>query len=225
MKIIALLGTPHGLKGSTARLLNLVLVGAEKCGAEHETIVLKGDNVKPCLGCDVCHKKGACAQKDEFEEIKGKILTADGLLLASPNYIFSVSAQFKAFMDRCCSVVHKLEFEGKYGASIVTSGGGDEEPIAEYMNHFLITTGATPIGRVWATMGTLPDGEFPPDLKQQAHDLGKSLVDAIQTKPEPDPAILTQMEAFKDRMKNLMQWRKAEWPHEYEYWRQNRGLE
>jgi hypothetical protein len=58
-------------------------------------------------------------------------------------------------MDRCCGVINCLEFEGKYGASIVTSGGGDEKPIADYMNHFLITTGIHPVGSVRATMGSL----------------------------------------------------------------------
>jgi multimeric flavodoxin WrbA len=83
------------------------------------------DKVLPCLACDTCHRKGRCAQNDEFESIKGKILEADGLVLASPNYIFSVSAQLKAFMDRCCGVVHCMAFEGKYGVSVVTSGGGE----------------------------------------------------------------------------------------------------
>ena len=60
--------------------------------------------------------------------IKAKIVGAEGLILASPNYINNVSAQMKGFMDRCCGVVHCLQFWGKYGVSVVTSGGdGDEQ--------------------------------------------------------------------------------------------------
>jgi multimeric flavodoxin WrbA len=40
MKIVALLGSPHGLKGNTARLLKIVLDGAKKEGARAETIML-----------------------------------------------------------------------------------------------------------------------------------------------------------------------------------------
>jgi multimeric flavodoxin WrbA len=223
LKIVSLVGSPHGEKGNTARLLGMVLEGARNNGATAETIVLKGDTVKPCLGCDTCHKKGGCVQKDAFEEIRGKIRQADGLILASPNYIFSVSAQLKAFMDRCCSVVHLMEFEGKYGASVVTSGGGDEPPIAEYMNHFLVTIGIRPVGAVWATMGTLIDDRFSDDIVKRARMLGQDLVTAWQNKTL-DPSIEQTMNAFRERMRQLMLWRKDQWPHEYEYWRTHRGL-
>lgn len=42
MKIISLLGSPHGLKGNTAKLLRHVLAGAESEGAQTEVVVLRG---------------------------------------------------------------------------------------------------------------------------------------------------------------------------------------
>jgi len=217
LKIISLVGSPHGLRGNTAGLLRVVLKGAEALGAQNETIVLKGDSVRPCRGCDTCHKKGRCVQKDDFESIKQKIHAADGLILASPNYIFSVSAQLKAFMDRCCGVIHCLAFEGKYGAAVVTSGGGDEAPVAEYMNHFLMTTGIMPVGAVWATMGTLTGDDFPRDIRERALSLGERLVNAWKNKERPADTAKA-MDAFHDRMKTLIQYRKEEWPYEYDYW-------
>lgn len=223
MKIISLVGSPHGLKGNTARLLSHVLEGAKAEGAKTETIVLAGINVLPCLACDTCHRKGRCPQKDEFESIKEKILEADGLVLASPNYIFSVSAQLKAFMDRCCGVVHCMGFEGKYGASVITSGGGDEEPIAQFMNHFLITAGVTPVGSLWATMGSIAGEDFPEGLKEQARDLGKRLVTFWKERIQV-PEVEEVRKSFKERMLNLMLYRKEDWPYEYEFWKKHRGL-
>jgi multimeric flavodoxin WrbA len=217
MKIISLIGSYHGLKGSTAKLLEKVVQGAETLGATNENIVLKGDSVLPCMGCDHCHRKGVCIQKDEFESIKEKIHAADGLILASPNYIFSVSAQLKAFMDRCCGIVHCLGFEGKYGASVVTSGGGDEPPIADYMNHFLITAGIVPVGGVWATMGAISGDELPSEIREKAFDLGRELVTAWKSKSRPSEVAET-MNAFRSRMETLMRYREKEWPYEYEYW-------
>jgi multimeric flavodoxin WrbA len=224
MKIINLLASPHGAKGNTARLLQIVSQGAESLGASVETIFLTGKNVLPCLGCDACHKKGKCVQRDEFNGIEQKILKADGLILASPNYIFNVSAQMKAFMDRCCGAVHCLLFEGKYGASVVTSGGGDESPIAESMNHFMLITGILPVGAVWATMGKILGDTFPEEIRNNAFELGKRLVLSWQDKaifPESEKIIAQ----FKERMGQLMRWRKEEWPYEYQYWRKHRGLE
>jgi multimeric flavodoxin WrbA len=223
MKIIALVGSPHGAKGNTAKLTRIVLQGAQQEGAQTETIYLPGKTVLPCLGCDYCHKKGRCAQKDAFPEIQQQIQAADGVVLGSPNYIFSVSAQMKAFMDRCSSMVHCLGFHGKYGASVVTSGGGDEEPIAEYLNHFLMITGIQSVGSVWATMGLIFGDDFPEDITRRAHDLGRRLVQAWRNQ-EAFPEIQEKMAAFKERMRQLMQYRQEEWPYEYEYWQQHWGL-
>lgn len=224
MKIINLVGSPHGAKGNTARLSQIVSEGAEFLGASIKTIFLTGKNVLPCLGCDTCHKKGKCVQHDEFESIKQKILKADGLILASPNYIFNVSAQMKAFMDRCCEAVHCLLFEGKYGASVVTSGGGDESPIAEFMNHFMMITGIRPVGTVWATMSKIYGDTFPEDIRNNAFELGKKLVLSWKDKvvfPESEKIIGQS----KERMRQLMLWRKEEWLYEYQYWKKHRGLE
>lgn len=224
MKIIGIVGSPRGLKGSTGRLMMGVLAGAEGKGATVETASLPGGTVAPCRACDMCHKKGECPQKDEFNALKERVLASDGVVLASPNYIFSVSAQLKAFMDRCCGVIHRVEFDGRYGASVVTSGGGDEEPIADFMNHYMVTTGIRPVGAVWATMGSIRGGEFPEEVRRQARALGEKLVDAWENKSTA-PDVEKTRAAFIERMRRLMVWRKEEWPFEYEYWRKNRGLE
>ncbi len=217
MKIISLLATPHGVKGNTAALLRWVLDGAVTEGAQTEVIVLKGDTVLSCRACDACHKKGYCTQTDDFEAIKKKIIGADGLILASPNYIFNVSAQLKAFMDRCCGVVHCMQFWGKYGASVVTSGGGDEEGISDYMNHFLIITGVVPVGGVWASMSAMPAGVFTEKVKDDALNLGRRLVAAWKAGEVP-PEVDLQRKNFRERMQILVDYRKKEWPYEYRYW-------
>lgn len=223
MKLIGIVGSPRKIKGNTGRLMLAVLKAAEREGARYETVDLPGGTVRPCKACDTCHKKGFCPQKDDFAAIQAKIMESDGVVLASPNYIFSVSAQMKAFMDRCCGVIHRLGFEGKYGASVVTSGGGDEAPIADYMNHFLITTGIIPVGSVWATMGTLAGDDFSAEIIENAKTLGRKLVHDWQNKIVP-PDVAQRRNRFMERMRQLMRYRKDEWPFEYEYWQENREL-
>lgn len=222
MKVLSLLGSPHGLKGNTAGLLRHVLAGAEDKGARTEIVVLRGDTVLPCRGCDVCHKKGRCVQKDGFEALKEKIMRADCLVLASPNYIFNVSAQLKAFMDRCCGVVHCMQFWGKYGASVVTSGGGGDEPISDYMNHFLITTGIIPVGAVWAAMSQMPEVGFTGEVRKKARAVGRRLIEAANRGETPKD-VMKHRKDFRNRMKTLMSYRKEDWPYEYAYWERHKG--
>ena len=121
-------------------------------------------------------------------------------------------------------MIHCIGFHEKYGASVITSGGGDEEPIADYMNHFMMITGIQSVGSVWATMGLIFGDEFPEDITTRALDLGKRLVTAWKNK-EVFPEIQEKMAAFKERMRQLMKYRKEEWPYEYAYWKKYWGLE
>jgi len=223
MKIVSLVGSPRGTKGNTAALLKIVLQGAESQGAQTEIIPIRGREVKPCRACNTCHQKGVCPQKDGFNAIKAKALAADGLVLASPNYIFHVSAQLKAFLDRCCGLVHCQAFQGKYGAAVVTSGGGEDEPIADYLNHFLVTIGAIPVGAVWARMGEISGQDFPEPIRNQAFALGEKLVQAWKSQ-ETAPRFEQEAAQFRERMRSLILRRKEEWPYEYEYWKKYRGL-
>jgi multimeric flavodoxin WrbA len=224
MKIVSIIGSPKGVEGNTGALLKIVLEGAKGKGAETEIIAIKGQEVKPCKGCDTCHKKGSCPQKDDYAMIKEKVMKADGLILATPNYISNVSAQMKAFLDRCCGVVHCQDFQGKYGASVVSSGGGDEKTIADYLQHFLAVTGGVPVGSVWATMGQIEGRSFPEDLRNKAFTLGEKVVSAWKNK-EASREYEKVTAQFRERMRSLITWRKHEWPFEYDFWRECRGLD
>ncbi|MBP8646122.1 MAG: flavodoxin family protein [Syntrophobacteraceae bacterium] len=219
MKVISILGSPNGEKGNTGMLLEEVLKGAKSLGAVCETVSLRGDSLKPCLGCNQCHKKGICHQKDDFESIKGKVLAADGLILATPNYISHVSAQLKVFLDRCAGLIHCMSLEGKYGMSVVTSGGGDEWPIVQYLNHFLMITGVIPVDAVWAEMGTTKDRNLDEKICDQAFNAGRNLVDAWKSKRRLATAEKIQ-DAHRERMRELVRYYRAEWPYEYKYWQE-----
>lgn len=220
MKILSIIGSPHGEKGNTGRLLGEVLKGAESQGAKCEIIALRGNTVKPCLGCDQCHKKGRCSQNDEFESIKEKMLAADGITLATPNHIFHVSGQLKVFIDRCSSLIHCMALRGKYGASVVTSGGGDEKPIVQYLHHFLMVMGVIPVDAVWATMGTTGGyKQMPEKCREQAFNLGRTLVRAWKEKRRFVMVEKVQ-EEHRERMRELINYYKEKWTYEYAYWKE-----
>jgi len=96
---VAIYGSPR-LKGNTATLLKEAVRGAREFGATVEEIVLRDMKISPCLEIYGCLKAGECAIKDDFQKIRDLILDAQGLMLASPIFFYSVSAHTKILMDR-----------------------------------------------------------------------------------------------------------------------------
>jgi len=222
MKILAIMGSPHSMKGNTGRLLEEVLTGVQQCGGEVELVSLSETQVQPCISCDVCHKTGKCHIKDDFEEIKAKLLTCDGFIFASPNYIHSVTAQMKALFDRCTNIIHCVALEDKYGAVVETSGGGEDTEVLRYMEKVINTVGAQSVGGIGSSMAgfrTFPDEAT---LFTKAQELGKELCRCIEVKqhfPEQDAYRID----FKARMQGLVEYRQKEWTYEHEYWQSRTG--
>ena len=102
-KIIAIYGSPRR-NGNTASLLKRAVQGAREEKATVEEIVLRDLKMSPCLEIYGCLKTGRCAINDDFQQVYDKILAAQGLMLASPIFFYTVSAHTKIFMDRCQSL-------------------------------------------------------------------------------------------------------------------------
>jgi multimeric flavodoxin WrbA len=98
-KIIAIYGSPRR-RGNTATLLKKAIEGARDSGADVEEIVLRDLKISPCLEIYGCLQTGECAIKDDFQMVRDKILNAQGLMLASPVFFYTVSAHTKMLMDR-----------------------------------------------------------------------------------------------------------------------------
>lgn len=62
---------------------------------------LRKEPIAPCIGCYYCISHGGkCFQKDNMNTWLEKVIEADVLVLATPIYFYSVTAQLKAFLDR-----------------------------------------------------------------------------------------------------------------------------
>ncbi len=97
-KVLILSGSPRK-GGNSDSLCDEFARGAIERGNEVEKIRVAEKNIGYCLGCYAC-KDGACIQGDDMAEILEKIIACDVLVLASPVYFYSVSAQLKTLIDR-----------------------------------------------------------------------------------------------------------------------------
>jgi multimeric flavodoxin WrbA len=114
MKVLALSGSPRK-KGNTETLLRAVLKGVTAAGGEVELIRLYDLRIQPCIGCGGCDKTGECVLEDDMQELYPKILAAPRVILASPIYFYGITAQAKAFVDRCQALWNRKRLEIEKG--------------------------------------------------------------------------------------------------------------
>jgi len=124
MKTVSFLGSPRR-QGNTANLLNAVIKGMESsANSDIEKIFLNEKNIRPCQGCNSCKKDGAngCVQKDHMQNIYPLIAKSDLIILASPIYWWSVTAQMKLMIDR----IYGMDFTcGRKKVVLLMTYGGE----------------------------------------------------------------------------------------------------
>jgi len=152
--------------GNTSLLIKEALKGAEEVGSVDTNFMsLAGKSISPCRGCvQICHPtidskaklKNAvdaekpwhlCPQKDFMHEIWDAMVRADGIIIGTPVYYGTVSAQLKAIMDRCTALAQVQEdgsmknfLQGKVGGAIAVGGcrnGGQEFALMTIIRFFM----------------------------------------------------------------------------------------
>jgi multimeric flavodoxin WrbA len=217
MRILALSGSPRGAKSQTRRLAERVLEEAKGRGAEVELVDVGRADMEFCSACEACHRGPDCVLDDDVNVILERMLAADGVIFASPNYLNQVTAQMKALLDRSSHFIHCLRLTGKYTAAVTTSGGGGGADVQAFLENYSHTVGAQFVGGVHAR-APLKDEDV-----AAAKRLGADLVAAIASK-KVYPDQIKIIEAWKKHFGAIIAFRKDDWPYEYNYWREKGWL-
>ena len=98
-RIVAIYGSPRR-RGNTATLMNAAVAGARAAGAQVDEIILRDLKLSPCMEIYSCREDGECRIRDDFQAVRERVLSAAGLMLASPIFYYAVSAHTKILMDR-----------------------------------------------------------------------------------------------------------------------------
>lgn len=147
MFVVGISGSPR--KKATEYVLSNALSNLEEQEFETEMFTIRGKEINPCKHCDYCLKKKECIQKDDMLEAYDLLRKTDGIIMASPIYNGSISAQIKAFMDRCrvLGVEDVNLLKGKVGMSIAVGGdrSGGQELAIQQINTYYILSGIIPV--------------------------------------------------------------------------------
>ena len=120
MKILGVVGSPRK-GGNTEILMREVLQQAHEAGCETEMFRMSEKRVAPCDACAGCVETGSCVIQDDMQELYSMLDRADGIVIGTPVYFGSVSAQTKAIMDRMFSLLRRRTLKGKVAGSLVVT--------------------------------------------------------------------------------------------------------
>jgi multimeric flavodoxin WrbA len=181
VKVLGIVCSPRK-GGNTEILVGEALAGAKESGAEVELLRVHDMNIAACDGCLTCHQSGECRIKDDMQKVYEKMLAADGIILGSPVYFWSVSGQAKTLMDRTYALrypYHKLN--NKVGGAIVATGRRGSVNALSVINNFFLGHDMLVTGLGISGYGT-KKGEVRRDRRamQGARSLGKQVVQLIR---------------------------------------------
>ena len=179
--ILVLKGSPRQ-NGNSNTLAEQVEKGAREAGAEVESLMLPHMDIRPCDACDVCQETGVCIVKDDMQKVYPLLEKADAIVIASPVYWFTFSAQTKLCIDRWYALqgTHGNALQGKqigivltYGdTDLYTSGGINAIHTYESMFRYIEANIA---GMVYGSADKIGDVENQPELMERARQLGMLL--------------------------------------------------
>lgn len=160
MKVLGILGSPRK-GGNTDILLEKTLEGARGVGAETEKLVLNDLDIAPCQEkeYDTVNEEGLSVVDDGIQSVFRKIKESDVLILASPIFFGSLSAQTKTMIDRfqCVwlakNILNKDIFEKKLKGGFICVEASERKDFFEnarsIVRHFFATVNIQYRGEVF----------------------------------------------------------------------------
>jgi multimeric flavodoxin WrbA len=173
---------PKGNSAHLAAVCGDVFDAQEK---SWERIDLRKLKIGPCLACGQCRdgKAKYCAQKDGMTQLYDKVAQCQALLVLSPIYWFTYTAQLKAFVDRLYGIWNwdRSFLAGKrVGAVLVYADADVYESGAinaiSAFEHMFRYTKADCRGFAYGTAGAAGAAENNADLLERTRKLALALV-------------------------------------------------
>ena len=176
MKVLMINGSPRPNGNDAVALREMEKVFTAE-GIEVETVVVGNKDIRGCIGCLSCKKKGKCVFDDLVNETAAKFEAADGVVISSPVYFGSANGTMVSFLDR---LFYSTLFDKtmKVGASVASARRGGLTATHDELNKYFTISGM-PVasGQYWnGVHGSLP-GEAEQDAEglQQMRTLARNM--------------------------------------------------
>jgi multimeric flavodoxin WrbA len=115
IEICGIVGSPNK-NGNVDLLVSRVLQGAKSQGADTQKLYLNDLDIEACQDCSTDPYPAYCLIDDDMAEVHAALDLCDGIVLGTPIYFDTVSAQTKLMIDRCNCLMPYVEGpDGTYG--------------------------------------------------------------------------------------------------------------
>ena len=180
--ILVLTGSPRQL-GNSALLADAFIQGAKSAGNAVQVFETAFHPVLPCKACDKCWSNDKpCIFEDDFSKLAPMLEEADVLVLCTPLYWFTMSAQLKAAVDKLYSYMKpnaKRKLKIKECVLLCAAEGTEEDgdfdglkatykSIADYLKW--TDRGRVLAGKTWEAGEIINTGKL-----KEALELGKTI--------------------------------------------------
>ena len=100
MKILGINSSPRQ-NGNSHYMMDLFMNEMKQFDHDIQVLDATRMNIKRCIGCGNCEKKGQCVFKDDFSQVfLPAVISADIMVISSPVYFYAFPADVKALIDR-----------------------------------------------------------------------------------------------------------------------------
>ena len=124
-------------------------------GCEVNFLNIKDYDIKPCLGCEKCMRKGGCSLEDDGLKLLNDIRNSDGIIIGTPVYLRQISGYLKVLIDRTCVWYHRSPLVSKPIFFVTSTQVSGSKAAIKYLKDLSLQWGTLYTGHLSRTMFTI----------------------------------------------------------------------
>ena len=137
MKKILVIMSAGTKLGNTDRLTDAYIKGLVERGHSVTKVYLGSMRIEGCRGCGVCQRLAhQCTVRDDMQDIYPLFAECDTVVMASPLYFWTITAQLKSFIDRLYAISVDDKYPQKDSVLLMTAGDDNDTTFEQPKRYF-----------------------------------------------------------------------------------------
>ncbi|MGA3539667.1 flavodoxin family protein [Micromonosporaceae bacterium DT194] len=192
MRIGVVIGTGHGMDGTTGSLVRELLdrIGARADQVRTEIVGTDDLGLGPsCPACLACMTAGeqACPNYDRTAAARRLLDDSDLVVFATPVHSFHVSASMKRFVDHFAYLIHRPAHLGKPAVLLSTAAGAGHDAALGYLKTAVRRWGFHTVAQLGVNGPGLRKPAYRAKVDAALDEIAGTAVEAVTSGTEPTP--------------------------------------